>query len=85
MNCFVASGEFIDREHGCHAWNKVCIDGTWYVLDVSYIEAVSYAPLNRFLVRDSNMEKEIVTKYAWYNTIYPASTSYKNASLLWKS
>ena len=85
VDCFVASGAFIDRELGCHAWNKVCIDGTWYVLDVSYIEAVSYAPLNRFLVRDSNMEKEIVTKYAWYNTIYPASTSYKNASLLWKS
>lgn len=51
-----------------HAWNKVCVDGQWYNVDVTWDDPISSSPLLRhdyFLISDSQLAQD----HSW--TDYP--------------
>ena len=53
-----------------HAWNKVCVDGEWYVLDMANIDNDVWMARNWFLISDQ-LACELDDDADWFRTLYP--------------
>lgn len=66
IDCMEISGTGeTDNSFGPHAWNKVCLDGNWYNVDVTWDDPVSSKPVLRydyFLISDDKMAED----HEWY-------------------
>ena len=53
-----------------HIWNKVCVDGEWYVLDMANIDNDVWMARNWFLISDQ-LACELDDDADWFRTLYP--------------
>lgn len=59
-----------------HAWNKVRVDGQWYVLDMTQIEASYWLMQNWFLISDKYQTADQTTNAGWVYRLYDSPESH---------